>query len=184
MSEDVAAQNAEAAASTLSPAEAEQAGQSITPPQSEAPKEPSTKIERAGLEGVHWLSHLSEEMIVEFHWITHEEVRKILNWIAGKTDKKKVQCRDFTPSQVAFLTNLIEENIMSKLTDAMAEVGKAIADTKAAVDPAHIAAIDAAITALQEHDSSEDAEVSDAIAGLQALHDAVIPATGDTGATS
>lgn len=90
-------------------------------------------------------------------------------------DQKK---NDQVPPLHENILTPIQEKIMSALTEQMAALGKLIAATNGAPD---LTAVHNAITTLQSHDAAQDEEIADTIAGLQALHDAAIPA--DTAGT-
>ena len=74
-----------------------------------------------------------------------------------------------------------EEKLMSELTDALTAVGKLIAANKAAVDPAHLAAIDAHLAKLDSEEGTDEATQADTTAGLQAL---VAAANGTSSSSS
>lgn len=80
MPEESAAQNTEALTSTTENVPESVLNQAVQTVSSE-----KKEIENAGH---HWLSHLEEDLIKEFHWITVDETKKILDWIAARTEKK------------------------------------------------------------------------------------------------
>jgi membrane protein involved in colicin uptake len=67
--------------------------------------------------------------------------------------------------------NILWSKTMSAFTDAMAAVVATIKASQTAVDPAHIASIDASIQSLTASESTDAANIADIQAGLQVLTD-------------
>jgi hypothetical protein len=67
--------------------------------------------------------------------------------------------------------NNLWSKTMSAFTDAMAAVVATIKASQAAVDPTHIASIDASIQSLTASESTDAANIADIQAGLQVLTD-------------
>lgn len=67
--------------------------------------------------------------------------------------------------------NILWSKTMSAFTDAMAAVVATIKASQTAVDPAHIASIDASIQSLTSSESADAANIADIQAGLKVLTD-------------
>ena len=79
--------------------------------------------------------------------------------------------------------NILWSKTMSAFTDAMAAVVATIKASQTAVDPAHIASIDASIQSLTASESTDAANIADIQAGLQVLTDG-LGGTSTGGSTS
>jgi hypothetical protein len=78
--------------------------------------------------------------------------------------------------------NILWSKTMSAFTDAMAAVVATIKASQTAVDPAHIASIDASIQSLTASESTDAANIADIQAGLQVLTDG-LGGTSTSGST-
>jgi len=78
--------------------------------------------------------------------------------------------------------NILWSKTMSAFTDAMAAVVATIKASQTAVDPAHIASIDASIQSLTSSESADAANIADIQAGLKVLTDGLgATASGSSG---
>ena len=81
--------------------------------------------------------------------------------------------------------NILWSKTMSAFTDAMAAVVATVKASQAAVDPTHIASIDASIQTLTAGESTDAANIADIQAGLKVLTDGLGgTSTGTGGNTS
>lgn len=76
--------------------------------------------------------------------------------------------------------NILWSKTMSAFTDAMAAVVATIKASQTAVDPAHIASIDASIQTLTTGESTDAANIADIQAGLKVLTDGLGNATSSS----
>ena len=77
--------------------------------------------------------------------------------------------------------NILWSKTMSAFTDAMAAVVATIKASQSAVDPAHIASIDASIQSLTSSESADAAAIADIQAGLGVLTSGLAPSTSGSG---
>ncbi len=80
--------------------------------------------------------------------------------------------------------NILWSKTMSAFTDAMTAVVATIKASQAAVDPAHIASIDASIQTLTAGESTDAANIADIQAGLKVLTDGLGGTSTGTGTGS
>jgi hypothetical protein len=80
--------------------------------------------------------------------------------------------------------NILWSKTMSAFTDAMAAVVATIKASQTAVDPAHIASIDASIQTLTAGESTDAANIADIQAGLKVLTDGLGGTSTGTGNNS
>ena len=73
---------------------------------------------------------------------------------------------------------------MSAFTDAMAAVVATIKASQAAVDPTHIASIDASIQSLTTGETADAAAIADIQAGLSVLTSGLAPSTSGTASSA
>ncbi|MDE3017025.1 MAG: hypothetical protein KGI29_08935 [Pseudomonadota bacterium] len=79
--------------------------------------------------------------------------------------------------------NILWSKTMSAFTDAMAAVVATIKASQAAVDPTHIASIDASIQSLTTSETADAAAIADIQAGLAVLTSGLAPSTSGSGST-
>jgi len=79
--------------------------------------------------------------------------------------------------------NILWSKTMSAFTDAMAAVVATIKASQSAVDPAHIASIDASIQSLTTSETADAAAIADIQAGLGVLTSGLAPSTSGSGST-
>ena len=80
--------------------------------------------------------------------------------------------------------NQLWSKTMSAFTDAMAAVVATIKASQAAVDPTHIASIDASIQSLTTSETADAAAIADIQAGLSVLTSGLAPSTSGTASSA
>lgn len=152
------------------------------------------KFAAASIIPEHHLAHLEDDLVLEFHWITVDETKKILAWIAERTCKKSGVRRGIFYRFIRyFLTPSIESIIMANIKEQMTAAVAALQTTlegaaptteqitdqiHSVVDP-QIQALKSALEAFEATDATDDeataASLADLTGAIKVFTDAFAP---------